>query len=99
MSGLKIINNSLYSRVSEAVKQQKTLQKELETWMQKEKEAQDKMEEDSKRMEKWAAKENLLHQKIEECTEKIASLGALPQVDPSYQRMSLKTVSQNFHRY
>ncbi|XP_021712538.1 LOW QUALITY PROTEIN: structural maintenance of chromosomes protein 3-like [Aedes aegypti] len=80
-------------KVSEAVKQQKALQKELELWMQKEKEAQDKMEEDSKRMEKWAAKENLLHQKIEECTEKIASLGALPQVDPSYQRMSLKTVS------
>lgn len=67
--------------------------------MQKEKEAQDKMEEDSKRMEKWAAKENLLHQKIEECTEKIASLGALPQVDPSYQRMSLKTVSITHFSY
>lgn len=61
--------------------------------MLKEKESQEKMEEDSKRMEKWAAKENMLHQKIEECTEKIASLGALPQVDPAYQRMSLKQVA------
>ncbi|XP_062536383.1 structural maintenance of chromosomes protein 3 [Armigeres subalbatus] len=85
-------------KVSEAVKQQKALQKELELWMQKEKEAQDKMDEDSKRMEKWAAKENLLHQKIEECTEKIAGLGALPQVDPSYQRMSLKTLFKELEK-
>lgn len=77
-------------RVQTAMKQQKQQQKELETFVQKEKEVQEKLGEDSKRMEKWAAKENLLHQKIEECSEKIAALGALPTVDPAYQRMSLK---------
>lgn len=68
------------------------LQKELEQWITKEKDAQEKIDEDSKRFEKWAAKENLLRQKIDECTEKIAGLGALPQVDPAYTRMSLKSL-------
>jgi structural maintenance of chromosome 3 (chondroitin sulfate proteoglycan 6) len=54
------------------------MQKDLDTWMQKEKEAQEKMDEDAKKMEKWATKENLLTQKMDECTEKIAGLGALP---------------------
>lgn len=82
-------------QVQDAMKSQKSLQKELETWIQKEKEAQEKLEDDSKKTEKWAAKENLLLQKIDECTEKIASLGALPQVDPAYTRLSLKNVSKN----
>lgn len=77
-------------RVQAAAKQQKLQQKELETKMVQEKETQEKVNEDGKRLEKWAAKENLLVQKIDECTEKIAGLGALPQVDPAYQRMSLK---------
>lgn len=81
-------------KVQDATKLQKTLQKDQEKWMQKEKEAKDKAEEDSKKFEKWAAKENLLRSKIDECTEKIASLGALPQVDPAYMRMSLKNVSK-----
>lgn len=83
-------------KVQEAMKSQKSQQKDLEVWMQKEKEAQEKIEEDSKKSEKWAAKENLLRQKIDECTEKIAGLGALPQMDPAYQRMSLKNVSSIF---
>jgi structural maintenance of chromosome 3 (chondroitin sulfate proteoglycan 6) len=91
-----ISDQFLIFRVNDAVKMQKTLQKDLEVWVQKEKEAQEKLDEDAKRTEKWAAKENLLHQKIEECTEKIAGLGALPQVDPAYNKMSLKTVSVEF---
>lgn len=83
-------------RVLEASKSQKGLQRELEVWTQREKEAQEKIEEDSKKSEKWAAKENLLRQKIDECTEKIAGLGALPQVDPAYTKMSLKNVSVFF---
>lgn len=85
-------NFSLVFRLTKAVKLQKTQQKELETWIQKEKESQEKIEQDSKQSEKWAAKENLLIQKVDECTEKIANLGALPQVEPQYTRMSLKKV-------
>lgn len=90
------VNNDLQlvdKKVQDAMKAQKLLQKDLEIWSQKEKEAQEKIDEDSKKSEKWAAKENLLRQKIDECTEKIAGLGALPQVDPAYTRMSLKSVS------
>uniref|UniRef100_A0A182MHM9 Structural maintenance of chromosomes protein n=1 Tax=Anopheles culicifacies TaxID=139723 RepID=A0A182MHM9_9DIPT len=85
-------------KLSEALKQQKSLQKELESWIQKEKEAQEKLEEDGKRMEKWATKENMLHQKIDECTEKIAGLGALPNVDASYQKMSLKALFKELEK-
>lgn len=85
-------------KVNDAVKSQKTYQKDLEQWIQKEKDAQEKIDEDSKKMEKWAAKENLLHQKIEECTEKIAGLGALPQVDPSYTKMSLKSLFKELEK-
>lgn len=83
-------------KVQDAVKLQKNLQKDLEKWTQKEKEAKEKIDEDAKKYEKWAAKENLLRSKIDECTEKIANLGALPQVDPAYTRMSLKNVSIPF---
>lgn len=92
------VNKDLQSvdkKVQDAVKSQKNLQKDLEKWTQKEKEAREKVEEDAKKFEKWAAKENLLRSKIDECTEKIVSLGALPQVDPAYMRMSLKNVSHN----
>lgn len=80
-------------KCQDAVKAQKNLQKDLEKWTQKEKEAKEKIDEDSKKFEKWAARENLLRNKIDECTEKIASLGALPHVDPAYTRMSKKNVS------
>ncbi|KFB54064.1 AGAP006388-PA-like protein [Anopheles sinensis] len=46
-------------------------------------------------MKKCATKENFLHQKIEECTETIAGLGALPNVDASYQKTSLKAKERN----
>lgn len=80
-------------KVQDATKSQKNLQKDLEKWSHKEKEAKEKIDEDSKKFEKWAAKENLLRSKMDECTEKIAGLGALPQVDPAYNRLSLKNVS------
>lgn len=80
-------------KVQDATKSQKNLQKDLEKWTHKEKEAKEKIDEDSKKFEKWAAKENLLRSKMDECTEKIAGLGALPQVDPGYNRLSLKNVS------
>lgn len=79
-------------KYDKAVKQQKSLQKELEGLVQKEKDMQDKIDQDAKSLEKWAAKENLFRQKIDECTEKIANLGALPVVEPQYTRMSLKKV-------
>uniref|UniRef100_A0A1B0CNW5 Structural maintenance of chromosomes protein n=1 Tax=Lutzomyia longipalpis TaxID=7200 RepID=A0A1B0CNW5_LUTLO len=72
--------------------------KELEAYTLMEKEAQEKIDDDSKRLEKWTAKENLLHQKIEDATEKIASLGALPQADPAYTRMSLKSLFRELEK-
>ncbi|XP_055370824.1 structural maintenance of chromosomes protein 3 [Condylostylus longicornis] len=90
---IKKVNQDLEEmdkKVQNAVKMQISLQKELEQWIQKEKDCQEKMSEDAKKAEKWAAKENLYHQKIDECMEKIQSLGALPQVDPAYTKMSLK---------
>lgn len=98
---IKKVNQDLEEmdkKLQEAVKLQKNLQKELEMWMQTEKDAQEKISDDAKKMEKWAAKENLLHQKIDECTEKIASLGALPQVDPAYTRMSLKNLFKELEK-
>ena len=88
-----------FLRVNKAVKSQKSLQKELEALVQKEKDLQEKIEQDSKLTEKWAAKENLYHQKIEECTDKISNLGALPQVEQQYTKMSLKKVKlMNLYR-
>lgn len=83
---------AMEKKVQEAVKLQRSLQKDFEVWSLKEKEAQENIEENSKKSEKWASKENLLRQKIDECKEKINSLGALPQVDPVYTKMSLKNV-------
>lgn len=80
-------------KVKDSEKSVKSQQQELEMWISKEKDAQEKIEEDSKKMEKWATRENLIRQKIDECAEKITNLGALPQADPAYSRMSLKTVS------
>ncbi|XP_037041276.1 structural maintenance of chromosomes protein 3 [Bradysia coprophila] len=95
------VNNDLQvvdKKVQDAAKAQKSLQKDLEIWSQKEKEAQEKIDEDSKKSEKWAAKENLLRQKIDECTEKIAGLGALPQVDPTYTKLSLKNLFKELEK-
>jgi structural maintenance of chromosome 3 (chondroitin sulfate proteoglycan 6) len=92
---IKKVNSDLEDmdkKYDKAAKTQKSLQKDLEGIVQKEKDLQDKIDQDSKMTEKFAAKENLFHQKIDECTEKIANLGALPQVEPQYTRMSLKKV-------
>lgn len=94
---IKKVNTDLEdveNKVNKAVKNQKAHQKDLETLVQKEKDLQDKIDQDSKLTEKWAAKENLFHQKIDECTEKISNLGALPQVEPQYMKMSLKKVRE-----
>jgi len=96
---IKKVNTDLEEmdrRYDKAAKTQKSLQKDLEGLAQKEKDMQDKIDQDSKMTEKWAAKENLIHQKIDECSEKIANLGALPQVEPQYTRMSLKKVNNYF---
>ncbi|XP_067638246.1 structural maintenance of chromosomes protein 3 isoform X2 [Eurosta solidaginis] len=85
-------------RVQEAVHLQKNLQNELENWMRKEKEAEEKINEDSKKVEKWTSKEILLNQKLDECAEKIASLGALPQVDAVYSKMSLKSLFKELEK-
>lgn len=74
------------------------LQQELENYMKREKELSEKINEDIKKVEKWAARENLLIQKIDEYTEKIASLGALPQVDPVYAKMSLKNLFKELEK-
>ncbi|XP_055593678.1 structural maintenance of chromosomes protein 3 isoform X2 [Uranotaenia lowii] len=96
----KVLNDidDVDRKVNEAVRQQKALQKDYEQWIHKEKDSQEKLNEDSKKFEKWAAKENILHQKIEECTEKIASLGALPHVDPSYHKLSLKQLFKELEK-
>ncbi|KAL7744092.1 hypothetical protein ACLKA6_009078 [Drosophila palustris] len=85
-------------RVNEAVQLQKELQLELETHVRKEKEAEENINKDSKQLEKWTTKENMLNQKIDECTEKIASLGALPQVDAAYSRISLKNIFKELEK-
>nr|XP_036227960.1 structural maintenance of chromosomes protein 3 isoform X1 [Bactrocera oleae] len=85
-------------RVQQAVHLQKTLQLELENFMRKEKEAEEKINEDAKKMEKWTSKEILLNQKLDECAEKIASLGALPQVDGVYSKMSLKSLFKELEK-
>ncbi|KAL7027749.1 hypothetical protein ACKWTF_005564 [Chironomus riparius] len=94
---IKKVNTDLEEmdrKYDKAAKAQKSLQKDVEGLVQKEKDLQDKIDQDSKLTEKWAAKENLFHQKIDECSEKIANLGALPQVEPQYTKMSLKKVSR-----
>lgn len=74
------------------------LQQELENYTKREKELSEKISEDLKKVEKWVARENLLIQKIDEYTEKIASLGALPQVDPVYAKMSLKNLFKELEK-
>lgn len=85
-------------RVLDAVNLQKSFQQELEDLIRNEKEIEEKINEDSKKVEKWAAKENLLLQKIDEYTGKIASLGALPQSDPIYAKMSLKNLFKELEK-
>lgn len=73
----------------------------MDEWKGKEREAQEKIEEDSKGLEKLSTKLNLMQEKITECTEKISQLGPLPSPE-TYQRfnsMNLKQVSHIFLTY
>lgn len=62
----------------------------MENYKKDERDAQDKIDEDSKHLEKYASKQNVLEQKIAECVEKIQQLGALP-ADDLYAQYSKKT--------
>ncbi|XP_013173489.1 PREDICTED: structural maintenance of chromosomes protein 3 [Papilio xuthus] len=88
-------------KVQAAVKNEKALKLELDKWRNKEKEAQDKMEEDAKGLEKMASKEVLLQEKIQESLDKIAALGTLsnaPELHAKYQKMSLKQLFKELEK-
>ncbi|XP_046992407.1 structural maintenance of chromosomes protein 3 [Schistocerca americana] len=87
-------------KVQEALKKQKNEQVEQDTWKQKEKEIQEKIDEDAKDLEKMAAKQNMLQQKIAECTKKIQELGALPPPEMylKYQNMSTKNLFKEMEK-
>ncbi|RVE40271.1 hypothetical protein evm_015079 [Chilo suppressalis] len=88
-------------KVQSAVKNEKALKMELDKWRNKEKEAQDKMEEDAKGLEKMASKEVLLQEKIQESLDKIAALGTLPnapELHAKYQKLSLKQLFKELEK-
>ncbi|CAH2261657.1 jg12215, partial [Pararge aegeria aegeria] len=88
-------------KVQTAVKNEKALKLELDKWRNKEKEAQDKMEEDAKGLEKMASKEVLLREKIQESLDKIAALGTLPnapELHSKYQKLSLKQLFKELEK-
>ncbi|XP_028160169.1 structural maintenance of chromosomes protein 3-like [Ostrinia furnacalis] len=101
---IKQINRELEEverKVQTAVKNEKALKLELDKWRNKEKEAQDKMEEDAKGLEKMASKEVLLQEKIQESLDKIAALGTLPnapELHAKYQKMSLKQLFKELEK-
>lgn len=68
-------------RVHESMKKQRAAQEELEKWRSQEKDAQEKLENDSKDLTKISAKQTSLRQKVDECTEKIKELGAMPNAE------------------
>lgn len=63
-----------------------------------EKEAQEKLDNESKDLTKVSTKQNMLRQKLEECQAKISDLGALPNTEliTKYMSYSSKNVSINF---
>ena len=66
----------------------------MEEWKNKEKIAQDKIDEDSKGLEKISSKENALKTKIEEAQNKITEMGSVPSVEliQKYQQQNQKYV-------
>lgn len=80
------------------VLQQKKEQSALEDWKNKEKIAQDKLDDDSKGHEKLGSKENALKVKIEEAQSKITEMCSVPSIEliQKYQQQSQKTVSISF---
>lgn len=76
------------TKVHEAVKRQKKCQEELDKWKSQEKEAQDKLENESKDLCKVSSKQEMLRKKLEESESKINELGALPNTDLVTKYMS-----------
>lgn len=70
-------------------------QEELEKWKVLEKEAQEKLDNESKDLTKVSTKQNMLRQKLDECQSKISDLGALPNTEliTKYMSYSSKNVS------
>lgn len=69
----------------------------MEEWKNKEKIAQDKIDEDSKGLEKISSKENALKTKIEEAQNKITEMGSVPSVEliQKYQQQNQKYVRRS----
>ncbi|XP_060876657.1 structural maintenance of chromosomes protein 3-like [Metopolophium dirhodum] len=76
------------TKVQEAVKRQKKCQEELDKWKIQEKDAQDKLENESKDLCKVTSKQEMLRKKLEESESKINDLGALPNTDLVTKYMS-----------
>jgi len=76
------------TKVHEAVKRQKKCQEELDKWKIQEKDAQDKLENESKDLCKVTSKQEMLRKKLEESESKINDLGALPNTDLVTKYMS-----------
>ncbi|XP_025424410.1 structural maintenance of chromosomes protein 3-like [Sipha flava] len=75
-------------KVHEAVKRQKKCQEELDKWKVQEKEAQDRLENETKDLCKVSSKQDMLRKKLEESESKINELGALPNTDLVTKYMS-----------
>lgn len=67
----------------------------MEKWKAIEKDAQEKLDNESKDLTKVSTKQNMLRQKLEECQTKISDLGALPNTEliTKYMSYSSKNVS------
>lgn len=70
----------------------------MEKYKVLEKEAQDRLDNESKDLTKVSTKQNLLRQKVDECQTKISELGALPNTEliTKYMSYSSKNVCINF---
>lgn len=81
--------------------QQKICQEELEKWKVLEKEAQEKLDNESKDLTKVSTKQNMLRQKLDECQSKISDLGALPNTEliTKYMSYSSKNVSILYYSF
>lgn len=79
---------NIETKVQEAVKRQKKCQEELDKWKIQEKEAQERLENESKDLCKVSSKQEVLRKKLEESETKINELGALPNTDLVTKYMS-----------
>lgn len=75
--------------------QQKLCQEELDKWRILEKEALEKLDNETKDLTKISSKQNMLKNKLDECQTKISDLGALPNTEliTKYMSYSSKNVS------